>query len=520
MPQTDHDNLFDNDDILFADETPEEVSAENGPPWTLMIVDDEAEIHDITRLALEDFSLDGRGLTYLSAYSGRDARRLIQDHPDIAVILLDVVMETEDSGLKTVQYIREELKNPFVRIILRTGHPGQAPERQVITEYDINDYKQKTELTAKRLFTAVTTAIRSYRDLKTIEKNRQGLRYIIDASPLLFKPRSLKSFTANVLNLLTGLLTLDGGLHSTSSGFAAVREKKEFIIFAGTGKFKDCISRQLSKVISDDVSEDFNRALDQKQSLFSDRSYTGYFPAVNGSVNIIYMESPHPLSELEKNLIQVFSNNLSVAFDNIYLNQEIVETQKEIITTLGDVVENRSKETASHALRVAEMSALLALKAGLSEEDAELLRMAAPMHDVGKIAIPDAILLKSGQLTPDEFEVIKTHTLVGYNMLKNSNRRIMKTAALIALQHHERCDGKGYPKGLKMDEIHILGRIVEITDVFDSLFHHRIYKDAWELDRIVSLFKEERGKHFDPYLVDVFLDNLEEFLNINKEYPD
>ncbi|OQY53594.1 MAG: hypothetical protein B6245_22630 [Desulfobacteraceae bacterium 4572_88] len=219
----------------------------------------------------------------------------------------------------------------------------------------------------------------------------------------------------------------------------------------------------------------------------------GYISSQIGSENVILVESPHPLSELDRDLVRIFLNNAAIAIDNIYLNQEITDTQKEIITTLGEVVENRSKETANHALRVAEMSKLLALRAGLSKEDAEVLRMVVPMHDVGKIGIPDAILLKPGRLTFDEFEVIKTHTQIGYNILKNSGRQLMKTAALIALQHHERCDGKGYPNGLKGDEIHIFGRIVEIIDVFDALSHDRIYKEAWELERILALFREEHG---------------------------
>ncbi|QTA87146.1 Two component system response regulator, DUF3369 [Desulfonema magnum] len=521
MSQKNNETFFDDDDILFAEETPDKVTVTDGETWKLMIVDDEEEIHDITRLALEDFTFEDRELTYLSAYSGEEAKKLIRENSDTSVILLDVVMETEHSGLDVVEYIRKELKNSFVRIILRTGHPGQAPERKVITEYDINDYKQKTELTAKKLFSSVTTAIRSYRDLKTIEKNRQGLEEIIEASANIFKPQSFRMFTAGVLTWLTSILHPDDDLlRSRISAFVATQEKGEFIIISAIGSFSEHVRTPVLKAVPKAVARDLTCAIEQKQSVFSDNAYTGYFSSSIGSDNLIYLESPHNLDELDKRLIQIFAHNVIIALDNIYLNQEIVDTQKEVITTLGEVVENRSKETANHVLRVAEMSRVLALKAGIDEEEAEILRLAAPMHDVGKIGIPDSVLLKPGRLTSEEFELIKTHTLIGYNILKNSNRRIMKTAAFIALQHHERCDGNGYPQGLKKDDIHVFVRIVEIIDVFDALFHDRIYKKAWELDRILALFKEERGKHFDAHLVDLFLENLDEFLAINDAYPD
>lgn len=146
--------------------------------------------------------------------------------------------------------------------------------------------------------------------------------------------------------------------------------------------------------------------------------------------------------------------------------------------------------------------------------------MASPIHDIGKIAISDQILLKPGKLTPSEFEIVKTHTTIGYNLLKSSNREVLKSAAIIAHEHHERYDGGGYPRGLKGEEIHIYGRIVAVADVFDALGSPRVYKKAWILNDILAYFQEERGKHFDPKLVDILLDNLDEFLRVKEEYSD
>jgi HD-GYP domain-containing protein (c-di-GMP phosphodiesterase class II) len=208
------------------------------------------------------------------------------------------------------------------------------------------------------------------------------------------------------------------------------------------------------------------------------------------------------------------------SLESVILQNEIEETQKEIIFTMGEIGESRSKETGNHVRRVAEYSYVLALGLGLSAEDAELLKMASPMHDIGKVAIPDAVLKKPGKLTDEEFDIMKSHTNIGYNLLKNSKRNILKTAAIVASQHHEKWNGRGYPNGLKDEEIHIFGRITAIADVFDALASDRVYKKAWELDRILNLFKEERGHHFDPKVVDVFMSYLPDILRIRDEYSD
>lgn len=177
--------------LTFADED-EDVSLESEESWKILIVDDDVEVHNVTRLALGDFQFDNRSLEFLSVYSGVDARSFIEEHPDTAVVLLDVVMEEEDAGLKLVEFIRNELKNRFLRIVLRTGQPGQAPEEKVISEYDINDYKTKTELTAQKLSTTMIVALRSYQDLMIIEAHKQELTKLLEAIER-FVPREFLS---------------------------------------------------------------------------------------------------------------------------------------------------------------------------------------------------------------------------------------------------------------------------------------------------------------------------------------
>jgi response regulator RpfG family c-di-GMP phosphodiesterase len=491
-------------------------------PWKILIADDEEEVHTITRIVLEKFTFEGQGLEFFSAYSGTETKTLLQQHPDTAIVLLDVVMEEETTGLEVVRYIREELKNTFVRIILRTGQPGQAPERQVTMDYDINDYKEKTELTAQKLFTTIIGSLRAYRDLRTIEQNRKGLEQIVVASANLFEVQSLKKFAVGVLAQLTFLLHSGVNvLSDQSSGFIGSRQKGgTYYILAGTGQFENVINKPMQEAIPRETFQLLMQVREKKYNIFSHNTYAGYFRTSNESENLLYLQSQYSLNETDKELIKVFSTNVGVAFDNIYLYQAIIGTQREVISTLGEVIETRSKETGNHVKRVAVYSYLLALKTGLSEENAEFLRLASPMHDVGKIGIPDAILNKPGKLTAEEFNILKTHPSIGYNILKGSKQKILKTGAIIALQHHEHWDGSGYPQGLREEDIHIFARITKLVDVFDSLRHHRIYEEAWDLDRVLAFIKKERGTQFDPVLVDRLFENLEELLAVDNAYPE
>ena len=202
------------------------------------------------------------------------------------------------------------------------------------------------------------------------------------------------------------------------------------------------------------------------------------------------------------------------------LTKEIENTQKELIFRLGAAGETRSKETGNHVKRVAEYSAILAKYYGLDKESIETLLIASPMHDIGKIAIPDEILNKPGKLTATEFDIMKKHAEFGHEILAGSSREILKTSAIIALQHHEKWDGSGYPSRLEGENIHIFGRITALADVFDALGSDRCYKKAWQLEQIYELINEQSGKHFDPTLVEIFFKHLDEILEIRHHLSD
>lgn len=205
---------------------------------------------------------------------------------------------------------------------------------------------------------------------------------------------------------------------------------------------------------------------------------------------------------------------------DITANKDIEKIQRDMIFTLGSIAEFRSKDTGEHVKRVAKYSKVLAKAYGLSQKDVQILEMASPMHDIGKIAIPDKILNKPGELTPSEYEIIKTHAQKGYDMLQVSNRELFKVASQIALTHHERYDGTGYPNGLKGEEIPIFGRITAIADVFDAIGSERCYKKAWDLNEVLKYIKDNSGTHFDPKLVQLCFDNIDKILEIREKYQD
>ena len=192
------------------------------------------------------------------------------------------------------------------------------------------------------------------------------------------------------------------------------------------------------------------------------------------------------------------------------LNQEIVNTQKVLISKLGAVIETRSFETANHVKRVARVSAFLAKEYGLSERDVTILTAVSPMHDVGKIGIGENILHKPGRLSTQEFEIMKYHTSIGYEILQNPEREMLRYASLVALEHHEKWAGGGYPTGKSGEDIHVFARITAIADVYDALRSIRVYKDAWSQADAVSYLIEESGKFFEPKLVDIFVANIEQ----------
>jgi signal transduction histidine kinase/CheY-like chemotaxis protein len=310
------------DDILqLVDDEDTEAPPPETRRWKIAVIDDDVAVHEGTRFALSDYRLNGQGLEILSAYSAAEGRQLMRRHPDLAVVLLDVIMESDTAGLDLVEFIRHDLKNETVRIILRTGQPGQAPERRVIVDYDINDYKAKTELTADKLFTALTAALRSHQQLQRMVETRRGLEIIIDAASTLFDFKSMQRLAEGVLMQIASLLKAD------CAGILVLREPQHrhetFSVLAGSGCYSRYIGSDASQSLESELRALVEDAFARRRHEFSSRRSVLYIKTLSGREVVVVLEAARHLSDTDRALVEIFCSRLSIAFDNVILYEQL-----------------------------------------------------------------------------------------------------------------------------------------------------------------------------------------------------
>jgi response regulator RpfG family c-di-GMP phosphodiesterase len=530
-------DICDDDELLFAGEAEDDDDPDGGlpsgagsfrgaakaRPWKIMIVDDDREVHAVTKVVLSDFVFDGRPVEFVNAYNAVEACKAIADHPDTAVVLLDVVMETDDAGLRCVEFIRKTMGNKQVRIILRTGQPGQAPERQVIVDYDINDYKAKSELTAQKLFTSVVAALRSYQHIVSIDLSRRGLEKIIEGSASLFEQRSMSQFVEGVLMQLHSLIQgATGSLLCTVGSEGSDEAGGEFRVLASSQPFSTAPGRPLDAILPPDAMDDIRRAFREGRNVYCADHSVVVFRSRNHSVSVVYLEGHAPLGEVDHGLLEIFCSKVAIAFDNVYLYEQVLNSQKATVYALGKLAEFKDEITGQHVRRIEKLTAAIAgeLKERgqfadeIDDRFVDQIGLASILHDVGKVGLPDSILNKPARLTDEEMDVIRQHPRIGANVLREvakmvPGRSYLSLGAEVAETHHEKFDGTGYPAGLKGNDIPVGGRITAVADVYDALMHKRPYKDAWQAAETIEHLKSESGKHFDPQVVDAFLSLIE-----------
>jgi diguanylate cyclase (GGDEF)-like protein len=314
------------DDFLFIDDSLDEEVIEEQylSTWKVLIVDDDPEIHSVTQLALSDLIVLGRKLEYIHAYSGTDACRLIEQHEDIVLVLLDVVMETDNAGLHVVKYIRETLNRSEIRIVLRTGQPGYAPEESVIKDYDINDYKTKTELTRRKLVTTVYAAIRSYQQIDAVNKSRQGLEKVIGSTAQLLELYTVHDYASGVLIQLQKIIKN----HQTSlfcargQGIITGVDDLSFYILGQTNLHSSIVNQKLTTLENEQASYLVNRCFQNKEHIFNDNHAVLYLTS-GGYRAVIYLEFSCQLTDLDITLIEVFLANVAIGYENVHLFQRL-----------------------------------------------------------------------------------------------------------------------------------------------------------------------------------------------------
>jgi diguanylate cyclase (GGDEF)-like protein len=314
-----------NDELIFLEE--EEHSdqvAQTYGCWNVLIVDDDEEIHTVTRLALSDLILNEKKLCFFHAYSGAQALEMIAEKASsLAIILLDVVMETDDAGLMVAKKMREELKIIEPRIILRTGQPGYAPEESVIKEYDINDYKTKTELTRSKLVTAIIASLRSYQQILTINQGREGLKKIISSAANLLEEHSVEGFCEGVVTQISSLLGLNaGGVVCARAGSVLDKDDDGVYVLGAAGEFAQYINEKLENLHDDKIVSYVNQALQQKKHVFKHDCSVLYMNS-SGYEAAVYLNVADAINEDHRQLIEVFLSSISVGYENVNLFHQL-----------------------------------------------------------------------------------------------------------------------------------------------------------------------------------------------------
>lgn len=480
--------------FMFADEASQQTTKLPTEYWKILIVDDEPEVHAVTKLALNDFNFLGRGLKFYSAFSGEEAKQLIDEHPDAAILLLDVVMETDDAGLQVARYIREQADNHFTRIILRTGQPGQAPERTVIVNYDINDYKSKTELTAQKLFTAVMSSLRSYRDIMSIDQSRRGLEKIISAAANLYTLQPMNSFVDGLVQQLSWVI---GGakqtLYATSND-----EGSSYDVLAAYGEGSGvCVGQTLRSVIPSKALAELEHVIVNHGSYYGDDFVLLYCRShcrSHGSVLFIGGLS-RTLTADDQHVLQLFSENVQLAQDNVVC----LEDSDQFLARLADQL---MLHYASHFNGILEQNSDVRLAYAVAQkvavEDAETTALAWSLFAQARPLLNCASDAAAAVETTCQQRVARS-----LRALEHGEHEATQSAHRALIERLERWDGLGLPEGKQGSDIAISTQVLLLTEQL---------LDWWESgisdSDIAVRLKDERGRYYSPKFLDVVVKAL------------
>lgn len=350
-------------DFFLDDADPSAGYPNSDNAWVILIVDDEPAIHTITKFALEDESFDGKALTFVSAFNAQQAKQILAEREDIALVLLDVVMETETAGLDVAAWIREQLRNDLIRIILRTGQPGQAPENTVVIEYDIFDYKNKTELTAQKLFSCVVSGLRSYRDVSALASHSKGMKQVVEATAVIFKEHYAQEYAQGVLLQLTSLLyyNADAALINLDFSKTGVQQTK---VIAAVGACEEFLGQGVEEILN---AQDVERWLACDEAVY--QAEVGNIVILSYQTRdkhrtLMYLNHKNAARH-ELDLVELFVQSVAIAQERLRIWLATENTLNEMISILSKTVEDHSKEADQYFTGVTKVAMLMAKKHGL-----------------------------------------------------------------------------------------------------------------------------------------------------------
>lgn len=480
--------------FMFADEPGQQTPKIPTEKWKVLIVDDEPEVHAVTKLALSDFQFLGRGLDFYSAYSGSEARELINSHPDAAILLLDVVMESDDAGLKVARFIREEALNHYTRIILRTGQPGQAPERTVIVNYDINDYKSKTELTAQKLFTTVMSSLRSYRDIMSIEQSRHGLEKIIASSSNLYALQPMTRFVDGLVQQLSWLI---GGCRQTLYATADDKGRSYQVVAAHGEDASEAVGQTLRSVLPSAALAEVEDVITHHGSYYGSDFVLLYCRShcrPHGSLLFIDGIS-RKLNDDDHHVLQLFAENVQLAQDNVVC----LEDSDQFVARLSDQL------MATHAAnfdpdKLSDRAAL-AYRLGqqvTDREQAQAIALAWFLYEPAEPLLRCASESVAANETTCQQRVARSLRALGHG------QHIATQIAHRALTERlERWDGMGLPEGKQGADIAISTQLLILTE---QLFDWQ--QQGLSVLDIKTRLETEKGRYYSPEFLEGVVPNL------------
>ncbi len=499
--------MSNSDELIYASEPNIAKPEPRIKPWKVAIVDDELDVHLVTKMALKDLIYDSRPVQFLSAFNTDEGKLLFQQNPDISVCLMDVVMEYGHSGLDLIDYIRNDLQYSEMRIILRTGQPGEAPEEQIISRYDINDYKEKTELTAVKLKSAVVSSLRSYKGISELEHANQGLKKIIKATSKVYKESFYDDFAKSLLVQVSAILP---NCNQPYSGLVAYQESREFVIAAGVGKYQNQFGKSALPLIPDLQKELLMPIQDGFRVVSQRNRYLFLLKGTNNRISVIHLEDIPERNKLHNKHLYIFCRHVFTAFETLFLQSQLAQAQLELVYLLGDTIESRNKSSHNSLKRISDISFLLAKGLGMENEKAEEIKRASSLHNIGKILIPDELQNCSNALTQEQKQLYQSHTIKGERLLLSRGKNpLLKCAADVARHHHEKWDGTGYPDGLKGNEISEAAQIVAVASAFDEQCILKNCNSPGAFEELLEDFKLKKGNDFSPRIVNALIEYSE-----------
>jgi len=503
----------------------------------ILAVDDEE-----MNLELLEILMVPLGYQVEKAKNGKEAlEKIAERSPDI--ILLDVMMPGMD-GFEVCRILKEDEKTRDIPVVMVTAL-NQIENKVTGIETGADDYLIKP-FHRNELIARVKSLLKVRTLNDKVKKYQYTIRSLFELTTLSedFRDRGgifneLAKRTAELTGMEKVVIALvENNLLQVKASYHLNDDKELYTFLSQNGPIRKVIEtgKQLVAVNDSQIAKQFNLNLSYVciplKSISKDVIGALCAFGINGdmsegTVRVLSIVAQRIASEIQikdrsrvlEDTVDKRTKALRESLEKLEeAHSEISHAYEEIVYRLSVAAEYKDEDTAAHIHRISYYSEALARKLGLPEEEVKLIKLASPMHDIGKIGIPDSILLKPGQLTPDEFEIMKQHTIMGARILAGSSSPLLSMAEEIAISHHEKYDGSGYPYGVMGENIPLVGRIVAIADVFDALLTPRVYKPAFDLDNTLTIMKEGKGKHFDPNLVDAFFDILDEILTIKEDY--